>query len=122
MATRDINHLIKRVVGRCGMSRPGEDVDEDAAVTIREQWEELHAKLVGLQVAYYTPDAIPLQVFADVVDYVALHIAPEFGVMPVLLNAIGANDPEAAKDTALRKMRDHVAKDFDEERMQVIPY
>lgn len=115
-ASRTINDLIERVVGRMGMKRPGEDPDEDVAAEIKKQWPEIHASLVSQQIAYWPVDAIPLQVFQDVTNLVALTIAPDFGAMPVVLNSIGSSDVEVAKDTTLRKLRDHVAKDFNEER------
>lgn len=115
-ASRTINDLIERVVGRMGMKRPGEDPDEDVAAEIIKQWPEIHAELVSLEIAYWPVDAIPLQVFKNVAGLVALEIAPDFGAMPVVLSSIGSNDAETAKDTLLRKLRDHKAKDFNEER------
>lgn len=119
---RNTDDLVQRVVGRLAMTRPGEDPDEDVAAAIRAQWPEIHAELVSDQIAYWPVDAIPLQVFKNIVTLVALEVAPDFGAMPVILNAIGTNDAEVAKDGIKRKLREHVAKDFNEERMQVIPY
>lgn len=122
MTSRTKAALVKRVCTNMNLLRPGQEPSQTVARTILDYWDDVHATLVSEQIAYFPADEIPAQVFIPAAWLLTLEVAPAFGTLPIVLQALGFQDGEAAKDTQRRRMRDHIAKDFDEERTEVIPY
>lgn len=122
MASRSPAELVKRVCTNMNLLRPGQEPSQTIAATILDYWRDVYASLVTEQIATFPPDSIPDRIFIPAAWLLTVEVAPVFGTLPIVLQAIGFKDAEVAKDTQRRRMRDDVAKDFNEERTEVIPY
>jgi hypothetical protein len=118
MTTRTANDLARRVAGLMNMLRPGENLDQRDATTIKEAWTEVNAWLRSDGVTWYGDDDIPADVFRRICWLVAVEVSTEFGALPIVLNAISQPDAQSAKDWLVMELRRNVSKDHLHEPME----
>jgi hypothetical protein len=111
MTTRTAKQLAVRVASSMNLLRPGENLSARFEQQFLEAHEELLAQLRDERLAYWTADEIPLAVFQPMAWLVALQVAPAFGAMPVLLQALSQPNADAARDAQRGFLMVHVSKD-----------
>lgn len=122
MASRTAEQLAARVLENLNFARPGEDADVADVERIIDRYQTMHADLVDNGDAYWPVDAIPLPVFDAMGWLVAIEVAPGFGALPIVLQAIGASNAMEAKGPHMRRLRVHREADFNHEHEPIMEF
>lgn len=108
MATKTTADLCDRVSALLNQLRPGQSVSARNAAIISDSYETTLAELVDLGAAYWTKDEIPVAVFNRLALLIALDCATYFGALPIILQAIGAQNQHEAREQCIYSLRRHV--------------
>lgn len=108
--TRTSADLAVQVAKNMNFLRPGEELSARTRASIDQQYANTFAELADLEVAYWPLDEIPAAIFMRLSWLISIEVAPSFGVLPIVLNALSQQNADAAREAVIGKLRDHVSK------------
>lgn len=80
MAEKSQTDLAQRTLQKMGILAAGETASHDDAALVKDVWASVRLELIARNVGGLSDaDAIPLDIFEGVADYVAIKVAPDFG-------------------------------------------
>lgn len=109
-AIRTINDLCDQVAVNMNFLRPGQTLGAREAQRIKDCYANTLAELVDKQIGYWRPDEIPAAIFLRLAWLISIEVAPAYGALPIVLNAIQQPDAQTARSYYIGELREHVAK------------
>ena len=119
-AFRTTGDLVLRVAQLLNQVRPGADVSDRSRQTITTIYENVLAELIDMKAAYWPADEIPTAAFERLAMLIAVDSASSFGALPIILQAVGRQSQDEAREYCIAKLRLHVTREPQYEDIHVL--